>query len=48
MNNKKRCMNLQDYILPIQIENYVDEWGFLIGKYFITSGHVIEKSENPS
>lgn len=39
-------MDLQDYVFPIQSKDYVD-CGFLIGEYFITSGHVIEKSENP-
>lgn len=40
-------MNIYECIFPIQNENYVEGCGFLIGEYFITSGHVIEKSENP-
>lgn len=40
-------MNIDGCIFPIQNENYVEGCGFLIGEYFITSGHVIEKSEAP-
>lgn len=40
-------MNIYECIFPIQNENYVEGCGFFIGEYFITSGHVIEKSENP-
>lgn len=38
-------MNIYEYIFPIQNENYVEGCGFLFGEYFVTSGHVIEKSE---
>lgn len=40
-------MNIYECIFPVQNENYVEGCGFLIGEYFITSGHIIEKSENP-
>lgn len=35
------------YVHPVQSTNYAGGCGFVLGNYFITSGHVIKEAKNP-
>lgn len=41
-------MDYKKYILPIGSRNNYEGYGFFIGDYFITCGHVIKNAERPS
>lgn len=44
---KQMDLLYRKYVHPIQCTNNVEGCGFMLGNYFITSGHVIKEAENP-
>lgn len=48
MNKSLDITKMKQYVLSIISDNYNEGCGVMVGDMFITAGHVISKSENPS